>query len=180
MADDSDLRPFIMCEYAYAKSNSNGNFKEFWDLVDKYPRCQGGFLWDFADKALVQETAEVLDRVPDMCLNGVVFADLSLKPGAYEVKNVQAPVRIIETSKALFEESVLAIRNLYHTVDLSHLILIWELVCEGECIQQGTIEELHALPGQSFELNIPYDRQKVSGESYLNLYVQLKEDTFYG
>ena len=32
MADDSDLRPFIMCEYAYAKSNSNGNFKEFWDL----------------------------------------------------------------------------------------------------------------------------------------------------
>lgn len=194
MADDSDLRPFIMCEYAYAKSNSNGNFKEFWDLVDKYPRCQGGFLWDFADKALVKETTEgekryvyggafgeaILDRVPDMCLNGVVFADLSLKPGAYEVKNVQAPVRINETPKALFEESVLAIRNLYHTVDLSHLKLIWELVCEGESIQQGTIEELHALPGQSFELNIPYDRQKVSGESYLNLYVQLKEDTFYG
>ena len=44
MADDSDLRPFIMCEYAYAKSNSNGNFKEFWDYVNKYPRFQGGFI----------------------------------------------------------------------------------------------------------------------------------------
>lgn len=52
MADDSDLRPFIMCEYAYAKSNSNGNFREFWDYVNKYPRFQGGFIWDFADKAI--------------------------------------------------------------------------------------------------------------------------------
>ena len=49
-----DKRPFIMCEYAYAKSNSNGNFAEFWELVRKYPRFQGGFLWDFHDKALVQ------------------------------------------------------------------------------------------------------------------------------
>ena len=27
-----------------------------------------------------------------MCLNGVVFADLSYKPGAYEVRNGQSPV----------------------------------------------------------------------------------------
>lgn len=60
MADDSDLRPFIMCEYAYAKSNSNGNFKEFWDYVNKYPRFQGGFIWDFADKAIaIQKKTEV-------------------------------------------------------------------------------------------------------------------------
>ena len=52
MADDSDLRPFIMCEYAYAKSNSNGNFKEFWDYVNKYPRFQGGFIWDYIDQSI--------------------------------------------------------------------------------------------------------------------------------
>lgn len=194
MAEDSDLRPFIMCEYAYAKSNSNGNFKEFWDLVDKYPRCQGGFLWDFADKALVQKNAAgdkkyvyggafeeaIVDRVPDMCLNGVVFADLSLKPGAYEVKNVQAPVRIEEAQNALFEEAALRMKNLYHTLDLSHLKLVWELICEGDVACRGEIENLDAKPGESYELHIPYDRQKVYGESYLNLYVQLKKDTFYG
>lgn len=194
MADDSDLRPFIMCEYAYAKSNSNGNFKEFWDLVDKYPRCQGGFLWDFADKALVQKTdageekyvyggafgETIIDRVPDMCLNGVVFADLSLKPGAYEVKNVQAPVRIMEKKEHLFDEATFSIQNLHHALDLSYLKLVWELISEGESIQQGTLEKLHALPGQSFELNIPYDRDKVRGECYLNLFVRLKESTFYG
>ncbi len=193
MADDSDLRPFIMCEYAYAKSNSNGNFMEFWDLVDKYPRCHGGFLWDFADKALVQKTdagdskyvyggafgEAIVDRVPDMCLNGVVFADLSLKPGAYEVKNVQAPVRIVETTNALFEEVTLSIQNLYHTLDLSHLKVAWEVVSNGECVQQGTMEALCAEAGESLELQIPYDRKMVCGESYLNLYVQLKEDTCY-
>ncbi|MFD1908951.1 glycoside hydrolase family 2 TIM barrel-domain containing protein [Paenibacillus rhizoplanae] len=36
------------------KSNSNGNFKEFWDLIHKFPRFQGGFIWDFQDKALVK------------------------------------------------------------------------------------------------------------------------------
>ena len=193
MADDSDLRPFIMCEYAYAKSNSNGNFKEFWDLVKKYPRCQGGFIWDFADKALVQETADnkkkyvyggafdepILDRVPDMCLNGVVFADLICKPGAYEIKNVQAPVEITETPGALFEEAALSLKNLYHTLDLSHLQLVWELVCNGEIMQRGKVEELATLPGESYELKVSYDRNLVSGECYLNLYVQLKKATFY-
>ena len=55
MADDSDLRPFIMCEYAYAKSNSNGNFKEFWDYVNKYPRFQGGFIWDYIDQSIYKK-----------------------------------------------------------------------------------------------------------------------------
>jgi beta-galactosidase len=56
---------------------------------------------------------------------------------------------------------------------------MWELVCNGESVQKGKIEELKAQPGDNFEFNIPYDRAKVSGECYLNLYVQLKEDTFY-
>ncbi|WP_409371979.1 glycoside hydrolase family 2 TIM barrel-domain containing protein [Paenibacillus alginolyticus] len=38
MANTGDLRPMVMCEYAYAKSNSTGNFYKFWDMVDRYPR----------------------------------------------------------------------------------------------------------------------------------------------
>ena len=32
----------IMCEYAYSKGNANGNFSEFWDLIDREPSFQGG------------------------------------------------------------------------------------------------------------------------------------------
>jgi beta-galactosidase len=48
----------IMCEYAYAKGNSTGNFSKFWDLADELPRFQGGCIWDWHDKALLHTNAE--------------------------------------------------------------------------------------------------------------------------
>ena len=53
LADPGEKRPMIMCEYAYAKGNSTGNFFKFWDLVDELPRFQGGCIWDWHDKALL-------------------------------------------------------------------------------------------------------------------------------
>lgn len=41
-----------MCEYAHAMGNSEGGFGEYWDLVRKYPKFQGGFIWDFVDQGL--------------------------------------------------------------------------------------------------------------------------------
>lgn len=46
------LRSFIMCEYAHAQGNSNGNFKDLWDLIKSAPNMQGGFIWDFQDQGL--------------------------------------------------------------------------------------------------------------------------------
>ena len=31
--------------------NSQGGFKEYWDLIRKYPKYQGGFIWDFVDQS---------------------------------------------------------------------------------------------------------------------------------
>lgn len=45
-------KPLIQCEYAHAMGNSMGGFKEYWDLVRKYPDYQGGCIWDFVDQAL--------------------------------------------------------------------------------------------------------------------------------
>ena len=45
-------RPLIQCEYAHAMGNSMGGFKEYWDMVRKYPKYQGGFIWDFVDQGL--------------------------------------------------------------------------------------------------------------------------------
>ena len=49
--DDSKTKPLIQCEYAHAMGNSEGGFKEYWDLVRKYPKYQGGFIWDFVDQS---------------------------------------------------------------------------------------------------------------------------------
>ena len=32
--------------------NSGGGFKEYWDIIRKYPNYQGGYIWDFIDQGL--------------------------------------------------------------------------------------------------------------------------------
>jgi len=92
-------RPLIQCEYAHAMGNSMGGFKEYWELVRKYPRYQGGFIWDFADQALRDTSAvtgkEIFTyggdygRYPasdyNFNCNGIVGPDRRLNPHAYEV-----------------------------------------------------------------------------------------------
>lgn len=191
MASD-DERPFIMCEYAYAKSNSNGNFALYWDLIRKYPRFQGGFLWDFADKALVQPGEDgkapfryagafgedVADSVPDMCLNGIVFADLEEKPAAEEVKVCQAPLYVKY-------ESWHGMGGAYHLYneqfvsDLSDLEFSWELVCDGKTVERGVLEGVRVAPGGETVLDLPYNRNLVKGEAFCNLYATTREASLW-
>lgn len=192
MSDMTDLRPFIMCEYAYAKSNSNGNFMEFWELVDKYPRFQGGFIWDFQDKALTQLkddgtrkyvyggafTETVVDPVEDMCLNGVIFPDLSWKPAAYEVKNCQTPVKVIYDVHPLFGGGY-KIKNNYQFINLSHLRINWNLECNGEIVDQGEFRQYFTPAGEAELIDLPLKHNNIKGEAYLNIKVSLREDTFY-
>lgn len=49
--DNQYQKPLIQCEYAHAMGNSQGEFKEYWDLFRKYPKLQGGFIWDFVDQS---------------------------------------------------------------------------------------------------------------------------------
>lgn len=189
---NGDERPFIMCEYAYAKSNSNGNFAEFWELIRKYPRFQGGFLWDFIDKAIAQRGDDgeirfryagafgenVVDPVPDMCLNGILFADLSQKPSAEEIKVCQAPIYLkYDSWHGMFGTYYL--HNECFDSDLSELEFSWELINNGECVQKGILEDIIVPPGEAVPIALPYDPALVQGESFWNLYVRLKEDSFY-
>ncbi len=193
MAEHEDLRPFIMCEYAYSKSNSNGNFKLYWDMVRKYPRFQGGFIWDFQDKALVkrQENGasayvyagafdeEVVDPIEDMCLNGVVLPDLSWKPAAFEIRNCQAPVTIFHDGSPFPEAGHYKIMNNYMFRDLSHLHLAWELQCDGEIVDRGVMKQYFTAPGQADILEYALKREKISGEAFVNITVSLNEEVSY-
>ncbi len=92
-------RPLIQCEYAHAMGNSMGGFKEYWDLVRKYPKYQGGYIWDFVDQGLRDKSPitgrEIFTyggdygRYPasdyNFNCNGVIAPDRRLNPHAYEV-----------------------------------------------------------------------------------------------
>ena len=88
-------KPFILCEYIHAMGNSTGDIAAYWKLAEKYPSFQGGFIWDFADQALWKNGhlaygGDYGDQPNDdnFNCNGIIAADRSYHPGAYEVKAV--------------------------------------------------------------------------------------------
>ena len=99
-AKGDNPRPLIQCEYAHAMGNSMGGFKEYWDLVRKYPKYQGGFIWDFVDQGLRDKSKvtgkEIFTyggdygRYPasdnNFNCNGIIAPDRRLNPHAYEVQ----------------------------------------------------------------------------------------------
>lgn len=97
--EGSGKKPYILCEYMHDMGNSLGGMKSYMDLLDRYERYQGGFIWDFIDQALfVRDEVtgrEVLryggdfdDRPSDYEFsgNGILFADRTPKPAIQEVK----------------------------------------------------------------------------------------------
>ena len=82
--------------------NSEGGLKEYWDIIRKYPAFQGGYIWDFVDQALKWPSekspsgyiyafgGDFNDYDPSdnsFNCNGIIAADRTYHPGAYEVKH---------------------------------------------------------------------------------------------
>ena len=99
-AQGDNPRPLIQCEYAHAMGNSLGGFAKYWELIRKYPKYQGGFIWDFVDQGMRAKSRvtgkEIMayggdfGRYPasdhNFNCNGVIASDRSLHPHAYEVQ----------------------------------------------------------------------------------------------
>lgn len=48
-SQDTWEKPLVLCEYVHAMGNGPGNIKEYVDAFYKYPRLQGGFVWEWAN-----------------------------------------------------------------------------------------------------------------------------------
>ena len=45
-------KPHLLSEYGHAMGNGPGSFEEYWDVIERYPRLQGGFVWEWLDHGL--------------------------------------------------------------------------------------------------------------------------------
>ncbi len=193
-------RPLIQCEYAHAMGNSMGGLKEYWDLVRKYPAYQGGFIWDFVDQALRWPAdaekygtdhifvygGDFNDYDPSdnsFCCNGIIAADRTLHPHAYEVAY---QYRSILTAAAP-EEALAGKVNVYNEnffIDLSRYMLQWNVEVDGVQVLAGVVPSIQAAPQQTVTVDLGYDAQTVkeaagvadlaSHDVYLNVRYVLK------
>lgn len=179
-------RPLIQCEYAHAMGNSMGGFKEYWDMVRKYPKCQGGFIWDFVDQGLRVKNKQGktiyayggdFGRYPtsdhNFNCNGIINPDRKPNPHANEVRyyyqNIWATAKDLKAGEVeVYNE------NFFKSLD--DVELQWTLESEGKVLANG--RNALDIPAQQKRVvkldgySLPAD---VKGEVVLNLDFVLKK-----
>lgn len=158
-------KPLILIEYAHAMGNSVGNLIDYWQVIKRYPVLQGGFIWDWVDQTFLKLDAENrrfwayggdFGDVPNdsnFCANGLVQADRTLHPHAWEVKHVYQWVDVMPLKP---EAGLFAIRNEYKFTDARHLAMQWMLQEDGRTLKTGWIDSLEILPGDSLIWQVDY------------------------
>lgn len=179
-------RPLIQCEYAHAMGNSMGGFKEYWDMVRKYPKYQGGFIWDFVDQGLRVKNKQGktiyayggdFGRYPtsdhNFNCNGIINPDRKPNPHANEVRyyyqNIWATAKDLKVGEVeVYNE------NFFKSLD--DVELQWTLESEGKVLANG--RNALDIPAQQKSVvkldgySLPAD---VKGEVVLNLDFVLKK-----
>ncbi len=157
-------KPLMTCEYNHAMGNSNGNLKEYWEVIYANDNHMGGYIWDWMDQGLKTPTpAEAASKIGtgpvkehfyayggwhkqkykndgNYSQNGIVGANWEPHPGMYAVKYAY---RNIHVSPVDLSAGIISIRNWF---DFSNVKTMasgkWEITENGILIASGIIEDL--------------------------------------
>ena len=163
-SDDKYTKPLIQCEYAHAMGNSQGGFKEYWELIRKFPKYQGGFIWDFVDQSvrwkgkdgkMIYAYGGDFNRFDasdiNFCDNGLISPDRVPNPHMYEVGYYYQNIWATLTDAAKGEIEVYN-ENFFR--DLSAYYMEWTMLKDGVPVRSGRIENITAAPQQRTKINI--------------------------
>lgn len=177
-------KPLIQCEYAHAMGNSEGGFKEYWDLIRKYPNLQGGFIWDFVDQSVRWKGKGNVDIYAyggdfnrfetehnNYCDNGLVNPDRIPNPHMYEVGYFY---QSIWTTPADLGKGEIHVYNENFFRDLSAYYMEWELLENGQSIRSGRKDHLNVAPQQTVKMTLDLGETDRSAEYLLNVSYKLK------
>ena len=197
-SQNDNPRPLIQCEYSHTMGNSGGGFKEYWDMIRKYPKYQGGFIWDWADQGMLHKAtkgkragrgADIREMVDfygyggdwhkddasdqNFCNNGVVSPTRELHPHAYEIAQQYQNIWVTPVNVQTGEINVY---NEFFFRCLKNYALNWELLVNGVAEQSGTIADLNVKPQETVKMTLPYTLEGIcpKAEVHVNVYFTLK------
>ncbi|SDZ64365.1 beta-galactosidase [Asanoa ishikariensis] len=173
--------PFIHAEYAHAMGNGPGNLREYQDLYEKYPRLQGGFVWEWIDHGLRASTADgqefyayggdfgEIEHDGNFVADGLLFPDRTPSPGLLDLKKVFEPVRMSADGDGL------RVANHYGVRDLAHLEFRWLLEADGQEVARGVLDVPDVTAGASVRVTLPLLPQ-TRGEAFVTVRAVLAAD----
>lgn len=174
--------PFILCEYTHAMGNSCGGMHKYTDLVDRLPRFQGGFIWDYIDQTILTKNSngqsyrgyggDFDDRPNDNNFsgNGIVFSDHSETPKMQEVKANYQPL-VFTMSEAGFE---VFNRSLFTNTEVWRCVV--SLSCQGNLLEEVDIDTAVEAGERAF-FAWPFEKKMEAGEYVLTVSFRLRQET---
>ena len=188
----NDPRPMIECEYAHAMGNSEGGFKEYWDVIRANRSVQGGFIWDFVDQAVYGKNAEGKTifqyggdegRYPtsdqNFNCNGLIAPDRRWNPHAYEVQYFYQNIWVTPVD---LKKGSLEVYNENFFTDLSAYRMEYSVIADGEKLSGGEIKlpkigALQKVNVTSSDLAKAIKKAPQDKEVLVNVEFRLKEAT---
>ena len=177
-------KPLIQCEYAHAMGNSQGGFKEYWDLIRKYPNLQGGFIWDFVDQScrwkgkdgvMIYAYGGDFNRFDasdnNFCDNGLISPDRVPNPHMYEVGHFY---QNIWTTPADLSKGEVNVFNENFFRDLSAYYMEWQVLKDGKVIRTGRVDDLKVAPQETAKITLNIGKTCTCKEWLLNVFYKLK------
>jgi beta-galactosidase len=151
-------RPLIQCEYAHAMGNSMGGFMLYMDLIRKYPKYQGGFIWDMVDQAVRGKSKVTGNQIwmyggdsgrypasdHNFNCNGIVAPDRSFHPHAYEVQYGYQDYWVKDVN---LEQGTISVYNEKFFTGSDYIRMLVSVLVDGKQIYKQNIEQVN-LPQQ--------------------------------
>jgi len=186
-------KPFILCEYVHAMGNGPGAIDQYEDLVDKYPRLHGGFVWEWRDHGIRTRNADGTEffayggdfgevvHDSNFVMDGMILSDSTPTPGLFEFKQLVSPIRLT-LAKNDGGTPVLSVANLRHTADTSDVVLRWRVETDGESAASGGLDAVAPgggplAAGASAEFTLPPVVPAELGETWLTVEAVLRGAT---
>mgnify|MGYP005843511405 CR=1 FL=1 len=177
-------KPFILCEYSHAMGNSNGTLSEYWfDHIYQEPRRMGGYVWDWADQGLRQDVPEEhahrigqgpvketffayggwfkgdIPNSKNFCMNGLVAADRTPRPGLAALKHVYSYLHVVPADPARGE---FVLKSWFDFVNVADMLTgKWTVLADGHPFAEGVIRDLD-IPARG-EKNLRLDLPALEG-----------------
>ncbi len=164
-------KPFYYCEYVCAYST--GNIFAHCRMADEYDSFWGLCLWEMNDHSIkVENNGKIGYRYggdfgdypndADCCIDGVVFADRTLRPGYFDMKRAYQPFKVS------YKNGKITVFNKRFFTSLKDLELVWSVERNGKSILNGKVDLLDISPRTEKEFSI-LENTDFDGNTYLNL-----------
>ena len=171
-------KPLILIEYCHAMGNGPGDLEDYFQMFSKEEKLCGGFVWEWCDHAIAHGMpgerikyyygGDHGEKIHDgnFCMDGLVYPDRRPHTGLLEYKNVYRPIRVEgfdAASKTVILRNYMDFTNAKDLVEIS-----FEMICDGEKIQSGTIGKIDIKPSETATIKVPLDIPK-KGRVFLKI-----------